>query len=203
VQLILEIIIRVAEILTIVAGLAGILVSMVLLFSPAMIRKANRVLNKQMLTENQMTAFNPAICSEPFTLRHHIACGGLLVAGSIFILLFFFLGAPVPAGFGLFMDMAIYFSVLLGKTAGIVGFAAGALLFFSPGAFKAVGEKVNIWVDTEPAFNKLDTFSVDVDSIFIKYPLVCGLLGLVVSTALIVISIANFLGTSANFGGIS
>jgi len=202
VQLILEILIRVAEILAIIAGSAGILVSMMLLFSPGMIRKANRILNKQILSENQMAAYNLAICSEPFTLRYHIACGGLLVAGSIFILMFLFLGVPVPAGFGLFMDMAISFSVLLGKTAGIVGFAAGALLFFSPGAFKAVGEKVNMWVDTEPAFSKLDTLSVDVDSIFIKYPLVCGLLGLVVSTALLVVSIANFLGTFANLRGI-
>ena len=200
-HLILEIIIRVAEILTIVAGSAGILVSMVLLISPAMIRRANRALNKQMLTESQMTVFNSPIRSEPFILRYHIACGGLLIAGSIFILLFLFLGVQPPAGFGLFMDMAIGFSVLLGKTAGIVGFAAGALLFFSPAAFKAVGEKVNIWIDTEPVFNKFDTLYVDVDSIFIKYPLVCGLLGLAVSTALIVISIANFLGTSANLGG--
>ena len=197
-QLILEIIIRVAEILTIVAGSAGILVSMVLLFSPATIRRANRALNKQMLTESQMTAFNPVVRSEPFTLRYHIACGGLLTAGSIFILLFLFLSVQPPAGFGLFMDMAIDFSVLLGKTAGIVGFAAGALLIFSPTAFKAVGEKVNIWIDTGPVFNKLDTISVDVDSIFTKHPLVSGLLGLAISIALIVISFANFLGTSAN-----
>ncbi len=200
-QLVLEIIIRVAEILTIVAGSAGILVSIVLMFSPESIRKANRALNTQMLTERQLAVLNPSVCSEPFVLKHPVACGGALVAGSIFILLFLFIRAQVPAGFGLFMDMAIEFSILLGKTAGIIGVTAGALLFFSPAAFKALGNKANLWIDTGPVFSKVDTLSVDVDSILLRHPFIFGLLGLAVSTALIILSVVNFLGTSANMGG--
>ena len=199
--LILEIVIRVAEILTIVAGSAGILVSMLLLFSPASIRNVNRALNRQVLAESRWDILNPSVTSEPFVLRHHIACGGTFVACSIFVLLFLFIRTGVPEGFGFFTDMAIEFSILLGKTAGIAGLAAGALLFFSPTAFKALGQKTNIWVDTDPIFSKLDTLSVDVDSVFIRYPLICGLLGLAVSTALIILSVINFLGISARMGG--
>ncbi len=199
--LILEIVIRVAEILTIIAGSAGILVSSVLLFSPDSIRRANRALNKQVVTKNQLAAFSHRVRVEPFVLRYHVACGGALLAVSIFILLFLFVKAQVPAGFGVFMDMAIEFSILLGKMAGIIGFAAGTLLFFSPVVFKAVEEKVNIWIDTGPVFTKLDTLSVDVDSIFIRHSFIFGLVGLVMSTALIIISVVNFIGTAANMGG--
>ncbi len=199
--LILEIVIRVAEILTIVAGSTGILVSIVLLFSPGSIRRANRVLNIQMMTQKQLAAFSHPVRLEPFALRYHVACGGVLTVVSVLILLFLFISAQAPLGFGLFMDMAIEFSILLGKTAGVTGIAAGVFLLISPAGFQALGRKVDTWIDTGPVFNKLDTLLVDVDSIFIRHSLIFGLMSLSVSVALIIISIVNFLGTAANMGG--
>ncbi len=200
-QTVLEIIIRVAEILTIIAGAAGVCLSLVLLFSPGLIRKANRILNQQLLTDSQLAVLNPSVQSEAFVLRHHAACGGLLIAGSLFILLIFFIMSPVPASFGLFTDMALECLILLGKTAGFVGFAAGTLLVFSPAAFKALGQKTDICIDTHPVFDKLDTVCVDVDAIIVKYSWIFGLVGLAVSAALIIISVVNFLGTAASLGG--
>ncbi len=200
-QLIIEIVIRAVEILTIVAGAAGVLVSLALLLSPNTIQAVNQALNKKILSENQLIALNATVRSEPLVLRHHVACGGVLVAGSVFILLFLFLHSLVPSGFGFFVDLSLEFSIILGKTAGITGFAAGALLFFSPAKFKALGQKVNVWIETGAVSHSLDTLSVDVDSVFIRHPFVCGLLGLTLSTALIFISVMNFLGTSTNMGG--
>jgi hypothetical protein len=134
-------------------------------------------------------------------MRHHVICGGCLVASSIFILLFLFVQAPLAESFGFIADIAIEFSILLGKTAGVIGLIAGTILFFSPATFKLIGKRANIWIDTQPIFTKLDTLSVDVDSFFIKYSLICGLVGMAVSAALIAISILNFLGTSASLGG--
>ncbi|MCP3953073.1 MAG: hypothetical protein GY697_12775 [Desulfobacterales bacterium] len=195
-----EILIRAAEILTVVSGLAGVCLSLGLIFSPGLIRKANRALNRQFMTESQLEILNPSLDSEIFARRYHLVCGGLLVVGSSFILLFLFVRTHVPESFGLFTDMAIECSILLGRTAGFVGLFAGFLLFFYPDAFKALGQKMNIIVDTRPVFNKLDTVSVDMDTIIIKYSRICGLVGLVVSAALIVISVVNFLGTSASLG---
>lgn len=140
-QLVFQILIRVAEIMTIVAGVAGVTVSLLLLFSPEVVRKVSRTLNKAMLPENRLAALNASLRSELFVLEHHVICGSVLVAASIFILLFLFIGARVPVGFGMFTDMAMAFAILLGKTAGIVGFVAGALLFFSPGVFRALGKR--------------------------------------------------------------
>lgn len=200
-QVVLEILVRVAEILTIIAGSTGVCLSLVMIVSPALIRKANQALNQQMMTNSQMATFNPTIDLEPFAQRHHVVCGGTLVAGSIFILLFLFMRAAVPEGFGLFTDMALEFSILLGKTAGFLGLAAGTLLFFFPTAFRSLARRTNIWIDTQPVFDKLDTVRVDVDSVIIRYAWVFGLVGLVVSIGLIIISVANFLGTSASLGG--
>jgi len=200
VQAVLEIIIRVMEILTIIAGTAGVCLSLVLLFSPGLILRANKVLNRQVLTDGQLATLNPCVSSESFVLRHHVACGGLIVAGSIFIMLFLFISGRTPNSFGVFGDMALEFTILLGKTAGIVGLVAGALLFFFPAAFKALGQKTNISIDTRPVFNKLDCVQVDVDSFIIKNSWIFGLVGLAVSTALIIISVVNFLGTSAHLG---
>jgi len=200
-QLVLEILIRVAEILTIVAGTAGVCLSLVLLVSPRLIHKASQALNRHVLNENQLASLNPSVPAEPYLLKHHVVLGGCLVASSIFILLFMFIQAPIVESFGFITDMAIEFSILLGKTAGCIGLIAGTILFFSPTTFKAIGQRANMWIDTQAIFTKLDTLSVDVDSFFIKYSLICGLVGLAVSAALIAISILNFLGTSASLGG--
>jgi hypothetical protein len=197
-QVVLGIIIRVAEIMTIIAGLAGVCLSLGLILSPGLIRKANRTLNRQMMTESQLATLNPSINSESFALRYHHVSGGFFIVGSIFILLFLFVGTQVPEDFGFFTNMVIEFSILLGKTAGVVGLAAGLLLFFYPAAFKALGRKTNISIDTQPVFNKLDTVSVDIDSIIIKFSWIFGLVGLAVSAALIIISVLNFLGTAAS-----
>jgi len=198
---VLEIIIRVAEILTIIAGSAGVCLSLMLLFSPGLILKANRTLNQPLLTDSQLAALNPSVNSESFVLRHHAVCSVPLIAGSSYILLIFFIMTPVPARFGLFTDMALECLILLGKTAGVVGLAAGLLLFFSPAAVKALGQKANICFDTEPVFNGLDTVCVDVHAIIMKYSCIFGLVGMAVSAALIIISVVNFLGTSASLGG--
>jgi len=200
-QLVLEILVRVAEILTIIAGSAGVCLSLVLLVSPRLLQKVSQALNRHVLTENQLAALNPHVPAESYFLRHHVICGGCLVASSIFILLFVFIQAPPTGSFGFITDVAIEFSILLGKTAGVIGLIAGTLLFFSPATFKAIGKRANIWIDTQLIFTKLDTVSVDVDSFFIRYPLICGLVGLAVSAALIALSVLNFLGTSVRLGG--
>ncbi len=198
---VLEIIIRVAEIMTIIAGVAGVCLSLGLILSPGLIRKTSQALNRQMLTERQLSTLNPSIDTESFVLRHHRVSGGFLIVSSIFILLFLFVGVQVPEDFGFFMDMAIEFSILLGKITGVVGLAAGLLLFFYPSAFKTLGQKTNISIDTRPVFSKLDTLCVDIDSIIIKFSWIFGLVGLAVSAALIIISVVNFLGTAASLGG--
>jgi len=200
-QVVLEILIRVAEILTILAGSAGVCLSLVLILAPGLIRKANQALNRRVMTDSQLATLNPTVNTESFARRHHAVCGGILVAVSIFILLYLYLRAPVPEGFGLFMDMAVDFSIRLGKTAGFIGLAAGTLLFFFPSAFKVLGQKTNVCIDTRPVFDKLDTVCVDVDAVIIRYAWIFGLVGLAVSIGLIIISVVNFLGTSANLGG--
>jgi len=200
-QAVLEIIIRVAEILTIIAGLAGVCLSLGLILSPDLVRRASRALNRQMMTESQLSHLNPTVNSELTTLRYHRAIGGLLMVVSALILMFLFVGAQVPKDFGFFTNMAIEFSILLGKTAGAVGLVAGLLLFFYPAVFKALGRKANISIDTQPVFSKLDTVSVDIDTLIIKFPRIFGLVGLAISVALIIISVLNFLGTAASLGG--
>ena len=200
-QAVLEIIIRVAEILTIISGLAGVWLSLGLILAPDLIRRANRALNRQMIGKGQLTTLNPSIDSELFALRHHRAVGGLLMVVSAFILLFLFVGTQIPTGFGLFTDMAIEFSILLGKTAGVVGLVAGLFLFFYPAAFEVLGRKMNRCIDTQPVFDKLDNVCVDIDSLIMRFHWPFGLVGLAVSAALIIISVIQFLGTAASVGG--
>ncbi len=95
-QLILEILIRVVEILTIVAGAAGVLVSILLMLSPGVVRKINRALNMEVLNEKKLAPLNPYLDTEPLVLKHHAVCGGILVACSIFILLFSFCSGQGP-----------------------------------------------------------------------------------------------------------
>jgi hypothetical protein len=81
--------------------------------------------------------------------------------------------------------------ILLGKISMIAGIILGFFLLFSPKTIEKVESKMNLWLDTQQVVDKLDEFHDDIDAVFFRHAKSFGLVGLIISTVLFILSIVN------------
>jgi len=186
-----DIFFRFAQILTVIAGISGIALSLLLLFSPNLVRTLSNFFNYQLNPEKRLRALNKYIQTGPIIYRHNILFGGCLIAGSIFALIFLFFKLDVTKFSSIFNEIVVVSMILLGKISMIAGIILGFFLLFSPKTIEKIESKMNIWIDTQTVVNKLDEFHDDIDTIFFRYPKSFGFAGLIISTILFVLSIVN------------
>ena len=79
-----DIFLRFAQIITVIAGISGIALSLLLLFSPNLLRTLSNFFNYQLNLEKRLSALNKYIQIGPIIYRHNILFGGCLIAGSVF-----------------------------------------------------------------------------------------------------------------------
>jgi hypothetical protein len=186
-----DIFLRFAQILTVIAGISGIALSLLLLFSPDLVRILSNFFNYQLNLEKKLSALNKYIQTGPIIYRHNILFGGCLIAGSIFVLIFLFFKLDVTKFSNIFNEIIVDSIILLGKISMITGIILGFFLLFSPKTTEKIEGKMNLWLDTQQVVNKLDEFHDDIDTIFFRHPKSFGFAGLIISTILFVLSIVN------------
>ncbi len=182
---------RFAQILTVIAGVSGIALSLLLLFSPNLVRTLSNIFNYQLNLEKRLSFLNKYIQTGPIIYRHNILFGGCLIAGSIFALIFLFFKLDVTKFSSIFNEIVVVSMILLGKISMIAGIILGFFLLLSPETIEKIESKMNLWLDIQPIVNKLDEFHDDIDTIFFRHPKNFGLAGLIISTILFVLSIVN------------
>ena len=185
-----EIFLRFAQIITVIAGIVGIALSILLLFSPNRVRTLSDFFNYQLNIEKRISALNKYIQTGPIVYRHNILFGGCLIAGSIFALVFLFFKLDVTFA-NIITEIIIDSMILLGEISMIVGIILGFFLLFSPKTIEKVESKMSVWLDTQPVVNKLDKFHDDIDTIFFRHAKGFGFVGLIISTILFILSIVN------------
>ena len=186
-----DIFFRFAQILTVIAGISGIALSLLLLFSPNLVRTLSNFFNYQLNPEKRLRALNKYIQTGPIIYRHNILFGGCLIAGSIFALIFLFFKLDVTKFSSIFNEIVVVSMILLGKISMIAGIILGFFLLSSPKTTEKIESKMNLWIDTQQVVNKLDKFHDDIDTIFFRHPKSFGFAGLIISTTLFVLSIVN------------
>ena len=197
-----EIGIQTTEILTLIFGIMGMTLSLMLLFVPHLARNLSNVLNRSINVDKSIEYLEKEIEISEFLYKHHIAMGILLVAGSAFSLFFFFFSMDVSKFAGIFFDSrANLFSAELivntitwiGKIGCLAGLLSGLLIMFAPETMKRIESKLNSWFETKTMIDKLDKSSHDVDSFFFRHPVAVGMTGAVISFFLVSLSIINLL----------
>ena len=78
------------QILSLIFGILGMIVSFFLLFSPNLIKSACNVLNRQVNVDEKIEAIDKEISIDSFFYRNNIIAGACLLAGSVFSLIFLF-----------------------------------------------------------------------------------------------------------------
>ena len=197
-----EIGIQTIEILTLVFGIMGMTLSLMLMFSPRLTQNLSNILNRSINVEKRLEYLDKDIQISDFFYSHHIAVGLILVAGSAFSLFFFFFSLDVSKFTGIFFgsrsnlfaaELVVSTITWIGKIGCLAGLFIGLLMAFKPDILRSIESRLNSWFETKPMIEKLDKTSHDTDSFFFRHPVAVGLVGAVISFFLISLSIINLL----------
>jgi ABC-type antimicrobial peptide transport system permease subunit len=197
-----EIGLQTVEFLTLIFGILGMTISLMLLFSPHLARNLSNILNRRVNVDKHLEYLDKNIEITEFFYGYHVATGILIVAGSAFSLFFFFFSLDVTKFTDIFFgsqanafsgELIIRSVTWLGKIGSLAGLVFGILLLFAPDFMKRIEDKLNFWFETKPMIEKLDKSSHDLEPFFFRYPIAIGLTGAVISFFLISLSIINLL----------
>jgi hypothetical protein len=197
-----EIGLKAVEILTLVAGMLGMAMSLLLLFAPSTARNLSTILNRSTDVDKKLLFLDKSISTVELIYGHPVIVGGGLVAASLFALIFFFFKVDIADFSRIFFGPTnnssigeILFQTIawVGKVACFLGLAFGLCLLVSPATMRRIERKLNTWVETRSFVEKIDRSSHDIDAIFFRCPIFFGLLGGAISCLLIVLSILNLL----------
>jgi hypothetical protein len=197
-----EIGIQTIEILTLVFGIMGMTLSLMMVFSPRLTQTLSNTLNRSIDVDKRLEYLDKDIQISDFFYSHHITVGIILVAGSAFSLFFFFFSLDVTKFTDIFFgsqanafsgELIIRSVTWLGKIGSLAGLVFGILLLFAPDFMKRIEDKLNFWLETKPLIEKFDKSSHDLETFFFRYPIAVGLTGAVLSFFLISLSIINLL----------
>jgi len=190
------------KIITLVIGILGVMLSLLLLLSPKLTKVVSHIFNRSVDIDKKINCLDRDIRIDHLIYQHNIFSGVCLIFGSAFLLVYLFYRFDAQSLFAVFSssgdyrtskEIVIEFMAIIGKLAGIAGILAGSILLFNPGIMKMVEGWLNKWCATQPFVEKLEQTQGDIDSIVYRRPVVFGLIGLVTSVYLTFIAFSNIL----------
>jgi hypothetical protein len=201
-NLLQEIGLRAIEIMTLVFGMLGMTLSLLLLFAPRVAQTLSAVLNRSVDVDQKLRLLDQDIQTDKVIYTHPLLTGGFLVAGSMFALFFFFFKFDASVFSQVFfgshnhsLSGEIIFHAVgwIGKFGCLLGLLAGAGLILAPRRVQAIEQKMNTRYETRSWIEKLQRPTHSLDTVLFRYPILSGLLGGSISSVLIVLSILNLL----------
>lgn len=201
-NLLWEIGLQAVEILTLVFGILGMTLSLMLLFAPRATQNVSNLFNRSLDIDRKLGFLDRDISTENFVYSHSMPIGVLLVAGSAFAFLFFLFKFDVALfnlvffgvrGHSVFGEILFQTIAWIGRVACLFGLLAGLSLVLAPRRLRAIERRMNRWIETRVLFEKVNRPLRSLDTVFFRYPIFFGLLGGSISCVLIVLSILNLL----------
>ena len=198
-----DILLQAIEIATLVIGVFGILLSLLLLFVPQVLMKTGKILNRSVDIDTKITqVIDRNIPTDVLFYRHNVVSGVCLIVASAFILIFLFYRLDVESFMKVFFAEGqfntadeILFSTmaLIGKVAGAIGLFIGSILLFNPDLMRKIEKRVDTWFATKPLWDKLDCSYETVDTLVFRRPTLFGIIGLLTSILLTFLAVKNLL----------
>ena len=201
-QIIGEILLQAIEIITLVTGVLGMTISVMLLISPSRAKSVSNILNRRINFNEKISFLDKDFEISHYFYGHHYAIGLLLIGGAVFSLFFFFFSLDIEKFARIFLgyqkdtfvaEIIIDSMVWFGKIACLLALFCGLLLVFTPGKMRLIENKLNSWFETKFIVEKLDKSSHEIDSFIFRHPFMVGLVGAVLSFFLLSLSIINLL----------
>ena len=196
-----SILLDVTAILTVVFGVAGLVLSLALIFFPDLTRAVDAFFSKNYDLNKRLTYFDQTIRNDLFVYRHPKLYGATLIAGAFIALIYFWFGLDIvrlievlqvaPQN-RLICEMVLQVASLTGQAAALAGIVIGAFLMLAPGRLQRMERTLNKWIATQHLIDRLDVFNHVVDVFSFRHPLLIGSIGAVLSALLLFLAITNF-----------
>ncbi|MGD9332063.1 MAG: hypothetical protein PVJ53_12170 [Desulfobacterales bacterium] len=196
-----EIFLDTTAILTIVCGMAGFMLSVGLIFFPGRTRAIDKFLSRSYHLKEGLAYFDQTVRNELPIYRHPAIWGAFFIFGSAVTLIFLYFGLDsnrlltvlgLQETQRLLGGMVLEVMVLTGKMAGVIGMVLGLFLMIAPDRLQKIEKRLNAWIATQPIVDRLDVFNHIVNLFSFRHPILIGSIGLLLSTALLALAIANF-----------
>lgn len=187
---------------TLLFGISGIVLSILLLVSLNLTKHFSLFFNQYVNCEKKLEPLDKNIQTEHFLYSHNVMIGLGIIAGSVFFLVFLFFKLDIELILKLFKvsqtllllaSVVLHSMALFGKIFGILGIIIGLLLSFAPNTLLLIEKKLNYWILTKPLEEKLNELHKDTDTICFLHPIVIGTIILISSAFLTVLSILNII----------
>jgi len=198
-----DICLQTVEVFTLVAGLLGVVLSLLLLLAPRLFRSLSEKLNRSVDVDTKIkNVADKEIRTEGLFYGHNIITGTVFIIGYAIILIFLYYRldvksvANLSAGYNNYPDTSeviVCAMALFGKFTGIIGIIIGSILLFSPDQLRIIERRMNTWFSTQSMADKLDRSYEDVDTLVFQRPVVFGIIGLIPSMVLTYLAIRNIL----------
>lgn len=191
-DIILNIVFKSLEILTLICGLLGLVLSLLLMAFPEKIKYLSDRFNRNFDVDAKLNFLDINVQTGHLFYRHHILAGIILIAGSSVLLAFLYSNFDPQRFVRIFVsgykllpisEIVLQAAMLIGKLAGLAGLVVGFILVFAVDKLESVDAKIAAPVVTKPFFDKLNTFHPGIDKIFLKYPVFFGMIGLIASVS--------------------
>ena len=201
-DLVVKIIIQTIEILTLIFGILGIILSLLILFSLDTTKSLSEIFNSTVNIDKNIKCLDKHIQTENFFYKHNLFIGTGLTVASVFFINFLFFqldidhflkALSIPVKYFMLSQVISNSMALFGKISGITGFFTGIALLLMPGTLHRLENKLNFWLSTQTIEEKLNEIHKDTDTICFLHPLLFGTLGLLTSVFLTILSILNLL----------
>jgi hypothetical protein len=189
------------EYFTLVVGILGVLLSLMLLFAPKYTRSFSAVLNRNIdMDRKLLELIDKDINTQNVIYRHNIISGVCLIVGSAFVLVSLLYRLDIRSfvivffGSGEFAspnELFVSALAMLGKVTGVAGLLFGSILLFNPDQMLKIEKTLNTWFATQDMVDKLDHTSRDIDTVVYQRPVTFGLIGLITSALLIFLAFHN------------
>jgi hypothetical protein len=198
-----EICLQAVEIFTLVVGILGVVLSLLLLFEPQRVKSLSKTLNRYVDVDTMIkSVVDKEIRTDGLFYGHNVITGTCFIIGSAFILIFLYYRLDVKgfasllSGYNQFpttSEVIIGAMALIGKITGILGIIIGSILLFSPEQLRIIENRLNTWFSTQSMVDKLDRSYKAVDALVFHRPVAFGLIGLITSGVLLYLAIRNLL----------
>lgn len=172
---------RTLAIFLLVGAATGIIVSLLMIFRPALFECVNRVANRWVSTRRMNKLVDRGISLEQWFYRHHRVLGALVCLGAIYVFVHFgllfdkaaalpHLASHLPARLNIkLLDGLLDALVLASLTGATVSLFVGLLLGLRPSMLRGLEETANLWVTSRRATRFLDIPRDQVDEFVMRH----------------------------------
>ncbi|MGD8366599.1 MAG: hypothetical protein PVG78_03070 [Desulfobacterales bacterium] len=190
-DVLIDIVLAATELFTLIIGLVGCCLSILLLFYPEAVRRLGDKLNKNLSLIRISPILDRKVEVNRLAYRHPLLVGSFFVIGSVFVLQFLYLKLSLPVEQPFFESLCLEAMTWIAKAASFCGILLGIALIWRPNKVRSLEDRLGAWIDTQPFFSGLDRAHPQIDHLFLRHPRISGAAGLLASFVLTVLSLYN------------